>query len=264
MKLVFSEALPDYTNYVFPYVVWAFPEDPESPKDCFAQGFLPSLPDLSRFYLCRQVRVRLEKFHPSSENRRVLRHGKGISVTVQAREDFAWTTERRGFCHRYATQRWSVPPSIERIERIFNSAATTHVASFCDLEGRLVGLVTLLGDGASWFYSNAFYDPSAQSGLGAFLMTEIVRTFSDQGQEFLYLGTCYSRSALYKTAFPGVEFFDGNRWLTDLKALKLILARQDSAPAGHLLESPEFLQAWVPEELGALARQSPATISVGQ
>lgn len=262
MRLVFSEALPDYAHYVFPYAVWGFPQGNESPQDCLAMGFLPSLPDLSRFYLCRQLRVRLEHFSPSSENRRILRHGAHLAMQLQPRSDVSWTPQLGDFCHRYAARRWSSPPSPERIERIFHSPLTTHVASFRDREGRLSGLVTLLNDGASWFYSNAFFDPDGPSGLGAFLMTETVRKLSEDGQEFLYLGTCYSRQALYKTAFRGIEFFDGNRWLDDLKALKHLLARQESPPADHLLEDPDFLREWLPDGLATLAQDSPVTISV--
>ena len=31
MKLLFSEAKPDYGHYIFPYAIWAFPE-PAKPR----------------------------------------------------------------------------------------------------------------------------------------------------------------------------------------------------------------------------------------
>ena len=68
MKLLFSEARADYAHYIFPYAIWAFPEAGETPGDLFDQGFLPSSRNLDRYYLCRQVRVNLAKFKPSSEN----------------------------------------------------------------------------------------------------------------------------------------------------------------------------------------------------
>src|SRR6266478_3965574 len=79
MKLLFSEAKADYAHYIFPYAIWAFPEAGETPGDLFNQGFLPSLRELDRFYLCRQVRVDLRRFGASSENRRILRKGQGIT-----------------------------------------------------------------------------------------------------------------------------------------------------------------------------------------
>ena len=42
MKLLFSEAKADYTHYIFPYAIWAFPENQETPGDLFNHEFLPS------------------------------------------------------------------------------------------------------------------------------------------------------------------------------------------------------------------------------
>lgn len=253
MKLLFSEAPPDYAGYVFPWVAWGFLEAGETPSDAFARGFLPSLPDLSRWYLCRQVRVALDGFRPTSENRRILRRGEGISFELLERSGFAWTPERRAFCLDYAARRWSSPPAPERLDHVFASALTTHVAVFRDARGRETGLVSLLRDGGTWFYSNAFFDPEAPSGLGAFLMTETVRQLAGLGGAFLHLGTCYSRGALYKTQFPGFSFFDGTGWNPDLAALKHLLARSESGAPGHLLEDPAYVERWLPQGLAAAA-----------
>ena len=91
MKLLFSEAKVDYNHYIFPYAIWAFPEAGETPGNFFGSGFLPSSRDLDRFYLCRQVRIDLAKYHPSSENRRILRKGEGITATLIPRRDFDYS-----------------------------------------------------------------------------------------------------------------------------------------------------------------------------
>ena len=82
MKLLFSEQTSDYGHYQFPYAIWAVPESGEAPSDIFNAGFLPSSRNLDRFYLCRQVRVNLTRFTPSSENRRILRKGEGIEAKL--------------------------------------------------------------------------------------------------------------------------------------------------------------------------------------
>jgi hypothetical protein len=260
MKILLSEAPPDYGNYVFPYVVWGFLEPHETPADALNHGFLPSLPDLSRFYLCRQVRVDLSCFSLSSENRRILRKGTGIQCTILDRSAFEWTPQRRDFCHGYATKRWSSPPTEGRIDRIFHSAMTTQVALFQDPQGNDIGIVSLYRDKATWFYSNAFYEPDAPSGRGAFLMTEIVHRLCEDRQAFLHLGTCYSRSSLYKTQFQGMQFFDGTRWQGDVRALKHILGRVESGRQGHLLEDEEYRERWFPEETASLESESRLTL----
>src|SRR5579863_3430401 len=75
VKLLFSEHKADYGHYIFPYAIWGLPEPGETPGDFFDRGFLPSARELDRFYLCRQVRISLRKYRPSSENRRILRKG---------------------------------------------------------------------------------------------------------------------------------------------------------------------------------------------
>lgn len=252
MKLLFSEAPSDYANYLFPYVVWGFLEADDRPADAFARGFLPSLPDLSRFYLCRQIRVRLDAFRPSSENRRILRKGEGLELSIVPRDHFEWTPSRRTFCESYAQARWTSAPAPGRIDRLFHAPLTTHVAVFLDGDGVDRGLVTLYRDGGTWFYSNAFFEPDAPPGRGAFLMTSVVQRLAQEHGEFLHLGTCYSRSALYKTPFAGVEFSTGNGWSADLEDLKFRIRREEAHPVGHLLEDPEYLESCLTEGIERL------------
>jgi hypothetical protein len=256
VKILLSEARPDYAGYVFPYAVWGFLEPGETPATALSRGFLPSSPDLSRFYLCRQIRVPLAGFRPNSENRRVLRKGNGLRTSLVPIADFEPTEERLRLCLDCATARWSSPPDIPRIERVFRPPATTHVLSFRDGTGSECGIVSLYLEAAVGFYSNAFYRLDHEVGnLGMFLMTESVRFLTEAGLGHLHLGTCYSTGALYKTGFPGVEFFDGMGWSTDLDALKHLLARQDSG-RGHLLEDPQYLERFLPAGLAVAAENS--------
>jgi len=260
VKILLSEARPDYAGYVFPYAVWGFLEPGETPATALSLGFLPSGSDLSRFYLCRQVRVALDGFRPSSENRRILRKGQGISSVLVPIAEFEATQERIAMCRDCAATRWSSPPDRERIERIFLAKATTHVLSFGDADKTECGLVTLYLEGTTGFYSNAFYRTDhALANLGMFLMTETVHFLSDAGFRHLHLGTCYSKGALYKTGFPGVQFFDGLRWSEDLSALKHLISRQETG-AGHLLEDPDYLAKFLPEGLTEAAERSPLVL----
>jgi hypothetical protein len=257
VKILLSEARPDYAGYVFPYAVWGFPEPGETPATALSLGFLPSGSDLSRFYLCRQVRVPLDGFRPSSENRRILRKGDGIAASLLPIADFEATEGRVAMCLECAAARWSSPPDRDRIERIFRAKTTTHVLSFRDSSGLECGLVTLYLEGATAFYSNAFYElDHVVENLGMFLMTESVRFLAQSGFHHLHLGTCYSTGALYKTGFAGVQFFDGRRWSDDLAALKHMIARQETG-TGHLLEDSQYLERFLPEGLEWAAGQSP-------
>lgn len=244
MKLLFSEARPDYAHYIFPYAIWAFPEAGETPADLFNAGFLPSSRELDRFYLCRQLRMRLADFALSSENRRVLRKGEGITARLIPRAEFDYTPARRDFYKAYTEAKFGAGGmSYERLDSLFHSPITSHVLLFTDALGAEVGAVTLYLQAETLaYYYYAFYDLNHPvRNLGMFMMTTAAGLFAGRGVQHLYLGSCYSQSALYKTQFAGVEFFNGFRWSDNLDELKFILARaQQEELHEHLLESGPF------------------------
>lgn len=261
MKLLFSEQNSDYENYQFPYAVWAVPEEGEMPSDVFNAGFLPSSRDLDRFYLCRQVRVNLAKFKPSSENRRILRKGAGIEVSLIPREKYDYAPERRQFFKTYADIKFGKDVmSFERLDALFAAPIISHLLVFTDTETRReIGVATLYLEGKSLaFYYYAFYDLNYYArNLGMFMMTSAVELFAGRGVKHLYLGTCYSQTALYKTQFAGAEFFNGFRWSEDLKELKYILCRDKKQLSRHLLETEEFREEFYQGDLGKIAGASP-------
>ena len=246
MKLLFSEAPPDYARYLYPYVVWAYPEPGETPADLFEAGFLPSLPDLTRFYLGRQLRLPLAGWKPNSENRRILRKGAGWQCRLIPRAEFDDTPARRASWLAYAAERFhpgAMPP--ERLERLMSNRVISHLLQFADLAtGAELGTVLLhLESPRVAYYYFAFYDLACNDrNLGMFMMTRAAELFAASGHTHLYLGTCYSERALYKTQFDGVEFFNGHRWTADLDALRHLIRtpsethRLDEAAYVALLE----------------------------
>ena len=259
MKLLFSEAKADYAHYIFPYAIWAFPEPGETPADLFAAGFLPSSRNLDRFYLCRQLRVRLPDFAPSSENRRILRKGEGITAALIPRTEFEFTPARREFYRNYTKAKFG-PGGMthERLDSLFNSPITSHILQFTDASGREVGAVTLyLESHALAFYYYAFYDLNhSVRNLGIFMMTTAVLWLAERGFKHLYLGSCYSENALYKTQFSGIEFFNGFRWSENLDELKFLVKRGQQEIGEHLLESESYRDEFQAGDLASIAASS--------
>lgn len=257
MKLLFSEAKTDYEHYQFPYAIWAVPEKGETPADIFDAGFLPSSRQLDRFYLCRQVRVDLEKFKPSSENRRILRKGQNIKVELIPRGQFAYTPERRKFFKTYADIKFGKDVmTFERLDGLFASSIISHLLVFTDTEtGQETGVATLYVEGkALAFYYYAFYDLNYYArNLGMYMMTSATALLARAGVKHLYLGTVYSRTALYKTQFAGAEFFTGFRWSDNLEELKFIIASDEKERSRHLLETDEYRDKFYDGDLGKIA-----------
>jgi arginyl-tRNA--protein-N-Asp/Glu arginylyltransferase len=266
MKLLFSEYKSDYGHYQFPYAIWAVPEAGESPSDIFDAGFLPSSRNLDRFYLCRQVRVNLAKFKPSSENRRILRKGAGIEVKLVPRDKYDYTPERRQFFKTYADIKFGKDVmTFERLDALFASPIISHLLVFSDAEhGGEVGVATLYVEGRDLaYYYYAFYDLNYYArNLGMFMMTSAVALFAERGFRQLYLGTCYSQNALYKTQFAGAEFFNGFRWSDDLDELKFIIRRDKKELYQHLLESDEYREEFYKSDLGNITETSAFRVKI--
>jgi arginyl-tRNA--protein-N-Asp/Glu arginylyltransferase len=267
MKLLFSEQNSDYENYQFPYAVWAVPEDGETAADIFNAGFLPSSRNLDRFYLCRQVRVNLAQFGPTSENRRILRKGAGIDVKLVARDKFDYTPERRQFFKTYADIKFGKDTmTFERLDSLFASPIISHLLVFTDAEkGGEVGVATLYLEGKSLaFYYYAFYDLNYYArNLGMFMMTSAAALFAERNFKNLYLGTCYSDNALYKTQFAGAEFFNGFRWSDDLDELKFIIKRDKKELRQHLLETEEYRGEFYNGDLKQITAASAFRVKLG-
>ena len=264
MKLLFSESKEDYNHYIFPYAVWAFPEAGETPADCFRHGFLPSSRNLERFYLCRQVRVNLRKFHPSSENRRILRKGQGLAFNLIPRAQFDYTPCRREFYKGYADEKFGKNVmSYERLDSLFAGKITSHLLLFTDsASGAEVGTATLyLEPDVLGYYYYAFYDLAYQSrNLGLFMMTTAVALLAERGFDFLYLGSCYMPNALYKTQFTGAEFFNGVKWSDNLDELKYLIARGQQQQTQHLLEDEDYCHSFYGGQLAPAISVSPFRI----
>ena len=53
------------------------------------------------------------------------------------------------------------------------------------------------------------------------MMEHLVYYAKEEQKKYIYLGTCYGKKALYKVRdFKGIEFYNGNEWINDLKILK--------------------------------------------
>ena len=253
MKLLFSEYKSDYSNYIFPYAIWAIPDPGDKAAKIFAGGFLPASRHLDRYYMCRQVRVNLKLFNRSSENRRILRKGSGITFSLIPRDQFEFTLQRREFYKNYADIKFGNDVMThKRLDSLFNSKIISHLLLFTDNETKKeVGTATLLLDNHQMaYYYYAFYDLNYyRRNLGMYMMTAAVDFFAKQNYDFLYLGTCYSRNALYKTQFKGAEFFNGSCWSQRIQELKYLIEREKKVITKHLLETDEFLEKFYDGEL---------------
>jgi hypothetical protein len=95
-----------------------------------------------------------------------------------------------------------------------------------------------------------------------FMMTSAATLFAERSFKHLYLGTCYSRTALYKTQFAGAEFFNGFRWSDELDELKFIIKRDKKELCQHLLETDEYREEFYDGNLEKICAASEFRVKV--
>ena len=170
--------------------------------------------------------------------------------------EFDYNDERRTFFKQYADQRLGENVmSYERLDKILRSPMTSHLLVFEDSQSeKEVGVVVLyMEPPAMAYYYFAFYDLDYQKrSLGMYMMTRAVVFCQEAGLDYLFLGSCYSRQALYKTQFKGMQFSTGFRWSDNLRELKYLLNRDAGEVDAHLLESGEYLQQFYEDGLPGL------------
>ncbi len=212
------------------------------------------------------MRVNLARFKPSSENRRILRKGAGIDVKLVPRDKYDYTPAKRDFFKTYADIKFGKDVmTVERLDALFSSPIISHLLVFTDVAGgNEVGVATLYIEGRELaYYYYAFYDLNYYArNLGMFMMTSAVAWFAERNFKQLYLGTCYSQTALYKTQFAGAEFFNGFCWSSDLDELKFIIRRDKKELTQHLLETVEYREEFYKGDLGKIAGASAFRVKV--
>lgn len=239
MKIFFSENRVDYSTYTFDYAIYCLKESQNELPEIYEKGFLPYTGNLSieedTFYLARSLRVELDRFEDTSENRRVNRLVEPLNIQLEviSKEDFDLNaTDFVTLSQEYISQRIGDDNmSMERWHYILSRETGTHIFRF-SLEGKLIGFVFAVLESDMLHYWFAFFNTEymRSHSLGKWLMWRVIRWAKDHHLKYVYLGTAYKSSALYKIRdHKGLAYFDGYRWNQDVERLKT-LCKNDLDP----------------------------------
>ncbi len=237
MKIFFSEHQSIYTSYTFSYGIYCIKETGDKLSDIYGKGFLPYTGDLhinkDVFYLARSVRIALNKFEDSSENRRVnrLAHPLGIEIFLSGKSSFKVNDrEFISFCTNYATNRFvGGKMDQQRLEYLFSRGTLTHIFTFRSKE-KLFGYVFAAVEKSILHFWYSFFDVEylKSHSLGKWIMWRTINWAKENGLDYVYLGTCYKSKALYKVRdHKGAEFFDGVQWNEDRGLLKYLCKKDE-------------------------------------
>ena len=197
--------------------------------DLYQHGFVATRVEKGIFNQTRSFRVNLEKYVPSSENRRVLRKMEGIELTVYnlPYRHYHWSIHKLAkefYTTKFGPDTFSAnkvkellqEPDKSNFNRVFvyRDKATDKAVGYC------IALVTkdLL------HYSYPFYEQSETNpSLGLGMMTTAIEWAKQKGLKCAYLGSLQRPTDTYKLQFEGQEWFDGTTWQTSTDELKEIL-----------------------------------------
>ena len=87
MKIFKSESFVDYSTYTFNYAIYCIKEDQSEIPEIYNKGFLPYSNNMDlkfeTYYFARSLRVDIEYFKESSENRRVAKKIANYAMYTQ-------------------------------------------------------------------------------------------------------------------------------------------------------------------------------------
>jgi len=229
MRIFYSESKPEYTSYTFNYGIYCIKESNDELTEIYQSGFLPYSGNTKLasdvFYLARSLRVELDRFDDSSENRRVDRKMQPLEIsfdiidkeTVLNQDDLFIQ-----FCELYIGARIGEAMTPERLRYILTLSTGTHILKFKQ-GSKIVGYVLASCSEEMVHYWFSFFDLDLMQShsIGKWMMWSVIRWAKQDGKKYVYLGTAYGEKSLYKVRdHKGLAFFDGQGWNQDLKLLK--------------------------------------------
>ncbi len=169
----------------------------------------------------RSVRVDLETFEPSSENKRILRKTEEIKFTIAPlpTEHYTWEIGKMGKVF-YGKKFGSGIFSANKIKELCTTAHNFN-ALFVFSNKDTVGYCIARSTKHIVHYSYPFYDLNYENkNIGMGMMVRAVAFAKEEGKKYIYLGSFQRPTDVYKLQFKGLEWFDGETWSSDVDALK--------------------------------------------
>lgn len=206
----------------------------------YNQGYLFGRVEKGYMYQTRSLRINLELFQPSSENRRVLKKMDSFIFfgTDLPYASYNWRIGKfaKNF---YESKFGSGTFSANKIKELMTEPQESNFnyLLICEIKKNAqtdlndsdkvaIGYCVCYQNSEFIHYSYPFYNSSAELGLasiGIGMMTRAIVKAQEQGKKYLYLGSASRPTDTYKLQFAGLEWFNGQKWERDLEKLKTIL-----------------------------------------
>ena len=199
----------------------------KSVSDMYSRGYVFTRKGKGVMQQTRSVRIDLNAFNASSENRRVLKKaslgliplklplpGYDISLGKSAKDFYE---EKFGAGIMSAQKVKEMLTDSDKSN--FNALLRYYHANSKDVVGHAI----CYSNPDMLHYSYPFYDLGASKDTGLGMMTLAIEFAQESKQSYIYLGSLQRPTDTYKLQFEGLEWFDGKAWQTDIEEVKRLL-----------------------------------------
>ena len=168
----------------------------------------------------RSIRINLNKFELTSENRRILKKGESILINENPipYSKYSWEIGKiaKDFYDKKADGAFTANKIKELItsEQNFNTLFSfSNIAyAICYKNKNIL------------HYCYPFYDlEKSTKDMGLIMMLKAIQYANESKLKYIYLGSLQRVNDKYKLQFQGIEWFDKEKWSDDLEKVKIIL-----------------------------------------
>ncbi len=199
----------------------------------YNDGFLFTRINKGAMDQTRSVRVDLNQFELSSENRRILKKTDGLTLKTMLLpySDYHWSIGKMGkdfYEQKFGDGTFSANKLKELLTDVEKSHFTTLLAY--SIQDESIGYAICYENNNIVHYCYPFYSlETAPKDMGMGMMLRAILYAKEQHKTYIYLGSAQRPSDTYKFQFSGIEWFDGQEWKKDQEELKKILNQTEIA-----------------------------------
>lgn len=188
-------------------------------------GFVFGRPEPGNMFQTRSMRIALDAFEMSSENRRIMRKTEGLELMIHTLPftDYHWSIGKiaKDF---YDAKFGDGTFSANKVKELLTTEHNFNQLLTYEFDGETVAYVICYENDEMMHYSYPFYNLDIDmKNIGMGMMLRAIQQAKDAGKQYIYLGSAQRPSDTYKLQFKGLEWFDGEAWQTDHAALKELL-----------------------------------------
>ncbi len=226
-----------YNKNMYQYSKEIIIKDTDNINDLYNEGFVFVRKGKGIMQKIRSLRVDLEYFELTSENRRVLKKTENISIEKDNLPyiEYSYNIHKMGFTY-YKARFGNKVMTANKIKEMFTNMDKSNMNSVFVYKDKNLNDVNFAQrtnvQGYALAYMNKymlhyaypFYDLSYFNlNMGICMMLKAIIFAKEHNLDYVYLGSVYKKESIYKLQFKGLSWFDGRIWNNNIKELKEIL-----------------------------------------